>query len=403
MKAQSLKKTKLAGWIRSLTAPIQQASSAAPPSLQKGGKFLLLGALGILLLISSFRWVEVKREAHSREAELRAGPLVRIASVTRSQAERTINVIGETKPYASVTLYAKVSGYLKEVRVDKGDVVKKGQILAIIESPETDKEYLAALADATNKKNIANRMKALLAKNLVSQQEAEQAISDADVTQARLDTQAIQKDYETLRAPFAGTVTSRYADAGALMQNAANSQTSSLPVVTVSQINELRIYVYLDQKDATFIKKGDAVVVSLPERPEFRRTGTVTRLSGELDTRTRMLLTEVDLENKNNDVVAGSFVQVSLKISTPRYLEIPVESLVLKQDKSLVPVLQKDNTVSFKEVRVFDNDGKKIQILSGLSEGDQVALNLGTSVPEGGRVRPIVPESKPETKAEPKK
>ena len=110
-------------------------------------------------------------------------------------------MIGETRPYQSVTLYAKVSGYLKAVKVDKGDLVKQGQILAVIESPETDQEFQAAFADARNQPRHRRPDLTLRAKGLVSEQEAEQAQSDADVSAAKLHSQEIQKGYETLRAP----------------------------------------------------------------------------------------------------------------------------------------------------------------------------------------------------------
>jgi membrane fusion protein (multidrug efflux system) len=374
-------------------ASILKSSREAPPALRKGGIYLLGGALTLFILSSVYKWVSYKMEARFREEEILAGPRVRTAKVQNAPTERLINVIGEAKPFASVTLYAKVSGYLKEVKVDKGDVVKKGQVLGIIESPETDKDYMASLADSNNKQSIAKRMKALLVKSLVSQQEAEQAISDAAVAKARLDSQAVQKNYEILRAPFDGTVTSRYADPGALVQNATNSQASALPMVTVSQINRLRVYVYLDQRDAPFVEKGSPVEITAQENPNLKLQGTVARVSGELDARTRMLLTEIDLENKTNAIVAGSFVQVKLKLHTPPLLEMPVEAIVLRQDKSFAPVIKKDDTVTFREIKVLDNDGKKIRVLSGLSDGETVALNLGTSVIEGGKVRPLVEEN----------
>ena len=130
--------------------------------------------------------------------------------------------------------------------VDKGDKVKKDQLLAVIESPEIDKQYMGALADQKNKKAIAGRMSQLRARDLVSPQEADQAESDYAVAQSKLDSLAVQKSYENLRAPYDGTVTARFADPGALVQNATNSQTSALPVVTVNTIDELRVYVYVD-------------------------------------------------------------------------------------------------------------------------------------------------------------
>ena len=289
-----------------------------------------------------------------------------------------------------MTLYAKVSGYLRDVRVDKGDVVKQGQVLAVIESPETDQEFHAAFADARNKRDIAARTMTLRAKGLVSEQEAEQAQSDADVTAAKLHSQEIQKGYETLRAPFPGTVTARFADTGALVQNATNSQASALPVVTVSQIRQLRVDVFLDQKDAPFVVKDEPVEITMAERPEFKILGQVDRLSNELDPRTKMMLVEIDIPNEDRSLVAGSFVNVALKIKSPPYTEAPVEALVLRMNKTYLTVVTPDNTLSYRPIEIASNDGKTLRVISGIKEGEMVALNVGDTITEGGKVRPIV-------------
>lgn len=382
--ARSLLRPGRAAW-SSLEGSIRQA----PPELRRAALYLLSGAALLLAIIASLRIHSAHQEELARAAELRAGPRVRVARVRRSPAERTVTQVGEALPFASVTLYAKVSGYLRDVRVDKGDRVSKGQTLAVIESPETDKEYKGALADADNKKLIAERMRKLLDRQLVSPQEAEQAITDSNVATARLEAEAVLKDYEILRAPFDGTVTARYADPGALVQNAANAQTSAQAVVTVSQIDRLRVYVYLDQRDAAFVNPGTPVTVTLAERPGFELAATVSRVSGELDPRTKTLLTEIDLDNSHGAIVAGAFVQVALKIRSTSYLEVPAESLVLRQDKSLVPVVSSEGTVHFAEVKVADNDGNDLRVLDGLTEGESVALNLGSSVVEGGHVRVV--------------
>ena len=380
---------------RKIHDSIQKSSRDAPPSLQKSGVYLIGGALTLLIFSSTWKCANYKIEAMRREREIEAGPWIRTAQVEESPTIKQIHVIGEAKPFASVTLYAKVSGYLKEVNIDKGDIVTKGQILAIVESLEIDRNYDAALADAKNKRSIANRVKTLLGKNLVSQQEAEQAMSDADVAEARLNSQAVQKGYEMLRAPFSGTVTARYADPGALVQNATTAQTGALPVVTVSQVDKLRVYIYLDQKDASYVEVGAPVQIKAQEKPTLKLQGGVTRISGELDSRTRMLLTEIDLDNSKADLVPGSFVQVSLEIKVPAFLEIPVESVVLIDDKPFAPVMAKDETIHFKAIEVLDNDGKKVRILSGLEKGETVGLNVGHSVSEGGKVRPIQEKTAP--------
>lgn len=342
--------------------------------------------------IAAYNHLQLNRETERLAAEAQAGPHVDFTQAIKSPTQRTLSLVGEARPFASVTLYAKVSGYLKAVKVDKGDKVKKDQLLAVIESPEIDKEYQGSLADAKNKRAIAGRMNTLRKRNLVSPQEADQANSDAEVANSRLESLAVQKGYETLRAPFSGTVTARYADAGALVQNAANSQTSAQPVVTVSQVDRLRVYVYVDQRDASYIQLGGVANVKVAERPDLDLKATVTRVSGELDPKTKMLLTEIDVENTKGELVPGSFVQVVLVLRTPEFLQIPVQALVIQQGKSMLPILAADDTIHYRVVKVGENDGQNVAILEGLKEGERVALNVGSNLTDGSHVRPNLPK-----------
>jgi membrane fusion protein (multidrug efflux system) len=348
--------------------------------------------VAIVAALYIYHFWHLHAERQRLEEEAKAGPRVQVVQATKTPPERVLTLVGEARPFASVTLYAKVSGYLKTVKVDKGDKVKKDQVLAVIESPEIDKEYQGAFAEARNKKAIAGRMNTLRERQLVSPQEADQANSDAEVAGARLESLAVQKGYETLRAPFEGTVTSRYADAGALMQNAANSQTSALPVVTVSQVDRLRVYTYVDQRDAAYIQVGSPAKVTVSERPDLEVQATVSRVSGELDPKTKMLLTEVDMDNHAGQIVPGSFVQVTLVVKTPEALQLPVQALVLMQGKPMLPIVGDDDLLHYREVRTGENDGQQVSILSGLKEGERVALNISNGLPDGSHVRPVAME-----------
>jgi RND family efflux transporter MFP subunit len=357
-------------------------------SFRLAGAALVAGAFAVVAVSAACKRLSVAREAQAREIELAAGPRVRVAAARLSAPERVVNLISELKPYETVTLYAKVSGYLDQVSADKGDRVSKDQVLAVIQSPETDRDYDGALADAVNKKRIAERYKPLLEKKLVSQQEADQAFSDADIAQARLDQLSVMKGYEEIRAPFDGVVTARYADPRALVQNATTGQTGALPVFTVSKTDRLRVTFYVDQKDAPFVRAGTPVAVSLQERPEVRAQASVTRVAGQLDSATRTMLAEVELDDHDGRFVPGGFAQVTLKVKAPPQLEIPVEALVTRQNKTVVPVV-KDGRVSYREVAVAENDGQSVRVLSGLSDGELVALNLGNSVNDGDAVRVV--------------
>ena len=350
---------------------------------------LVLLALVLLLVLFENRRVYLMNETRDRLAAIKAGPEVRMIAVKRSPGERMVSLTGEARPYAAVTLYAKVSGYLKEIRVDKGDRVDAGQVLAVIESPELDRQYESAVVDAEDKRRDAAREKILVGKNLVSQQDADHAEAAAREAEANAAALRTQKEYEVLRAPFPGTVTSRFADPGALVQSAANSQTTALPVVSLSQTGRLRVYVYLDQKDAALVRVGDRAEIADPSRPDARLAASVTRISGELDPRTRTLLAELDVANRQGLLLAGSFVQVSLKLKTAPAIEIPAEALFLRDDKTAVAIITRDNTVHFQPVVVAESDGKTVRIGSGLEEGQQLVLNPGFGITDGAQVQPV--------------
>ena len=188
--------------------------------------------------------------------------------------------------------------------------------------------------------------------------------------------------------PFNGTVTARFADPGALVQNAASSQTSALPVVTVEDTDSLRIYAYLDQADAESVRPGLQAAITMDERAGVRIPAKVTRTSGELDARTRKLLVELDLDNRRGQIVPGSFVHVELDAPAPVLPELPSEALVVRQNRTLVAVLAADSTVHFRDVIVASNDGLRMRLLTGVSNGDRVVLNAGDALADGARVRP---------------
>ena len=167
------------------------------------------------------------------------GPRVEVTTATPGPTERTIRLFSDVRPYREVTLYAKVSGYLKTLPVDKGTMVKQGELIAEVASPETDAQYASATADLANKKTLSERAAKLYDIGGMSKLDAEQAETNYQVAQALVSQLETLRSYERLVAPFDGRVTARYADPGALMQSAANSQTSALPVVTVSDTTQL--------------------------------------------------------------------------------------------------------------------------------------------------------------------
>lgn len=348
---------------------------------------LVIATAGAVWLLAAHRSSALAAEAKARTSESAAGSVVKTALVAQSPPERVVNLLGEAKPFATVTLYGKVAGYLKAVNVDVGDRVASGATIATIESPETDRALAAAKADYENKQLTSSRVSQLLAKKLVSPQEADQAKTEAAMAAERLEGLKEQQSYETLRAPFAGRVTARFADAGALVQSAATSQTSALPVVTVSQVDRLRVFAYLDQSDATLAHAGTKASIALPEHPSVETPVTISRVAGELDPKTRKMLAEVDIDNADGTIVPGSFVQVRVKFPQKPEAQAPVEALLVRGGKTMVGVIDEQARVHLAPVSVESNDGRLVTFASGVNVGDRVALSLGSAVADGEKVQ----------------
>ncbi len=357
------------------------------PSMRKVGTGILvacgLAAVGI---------AAVKHGAQSREAEARAkaladGPLVKVLPLTLSSGERKITLQAEALPYASTTLYAKVSGFLRSMAVDKGDRVRAGQVMGVLQSPEVETDFAALQSDAETKRANARRAEALGKDQLLSTRDVEQAQSDARIAEAKLASQAALKGYQVLRAPFDGVVTARFADPGALVQNAANGASGAQPLVTVAQIQRLRVNLYLDQRFAAVVKVGTPVAISPADRPEFTVQAKITRMSGALDLRTRTMLAEVELDNRKGEFLPGGFMSAVLSLKVPPRLELPVEALVVKGDKTFAATLGAEGKVLMKAIQVGAEEAGRLPVASGLQPGDKVLLNAGEAARDGAKVR----------------
>jgi RND family efflux transporter MFP subunit len=331
--------------------------------------------------------------AAAREARASAvaqGPRVEVATVVAGPSERTITLLGDARPYASVTLYAKVSGYLKSIAVDRGDKVQAGQIVAEIDSAETDSLYANAVADADNKRRLSQRNRDLLTRGNVSLQAAEQSATDLSVAEGIVRNLATMKSYETLRAPLAGMVTARFADPGALVQNATTSQTSALPVLTVSDSSKLRVGTYVEQRDAPFVHVGDTVEVGDASNPDRIVRATVSRSSGELDPKTRTLFVECDVPNPKGTLVPGSFVYLTLHVPVKSLPQVPVGALIFRGDNAFVAKVD-NNAVHFSPVKVATTDGSMASVSDGLTLGEKVAMNLPGEIGDGATIQPVTP------------
>lgn len=344
-------------------------------------------ALVGVALIGWRRSASASTERTQRTAEVGQGVTVKTTIVARSPSSNKLVLLGEARPYAEVTLYAKVSGYLKSVRVDRGDRVTRGEVLATIVSPETDRALSAARAEYEQRRVTAERVDRLYAKQFVSPQEDDQARADAAVARERVASLAEQQDYESLRAPLDGVVTARFADPGALLQGATSSQTSALPMLTVSQIDRLRVFVYLDQREAAGVRVGTSAMITSQDQPNLSVPASIARLSGTLDAKTRKMLAELDVDNRNGAIVPGSFLTVSLNVPVPSQPQAPAEALVVRGTTTYVGVVDAQQRIHLVPVTVASNDGKIVTFASGVEPGTRIALSLGGSVQDGAQAR----------------
>lgn len=356
------------------------------PSFKWGGVLtLVVAAIGVVTILMAKQSAQ-RQEAGRRKEVAALGPLVRTERINAQGGERGLTLQGEALPYASTTLYAKVSGFLRSIPVDKGTTVKQGQMIALIESPETDRDAQALQADFENKRHNAERSRSLGQQGLLSPRDVEQAESDAQVAEAKLASQTTLKGYQVVKAPFRGVITQRYADPGALIQNAGSSSTAQ-PLVTLAQVDRLRVSLYLDASVASAVKAGMVVEVRPVDRLDQVRAAHISRLSGALDPRTRTLLAEADLDNRDGAFLAGGFVQVALKVKVAGRLAVPAEAVVIRDGTSQVVVVQPDGRVRFQVLILGEEEAQRIRILSGLKEGDVVVLNPPLGLKDGDKVQ----------------
>ena len=323
----------------------------------------------------------------SMEADVARGPRVVVANVVQGPQFRTIQLLGDARPYQTTTIFAKVSGYLKSVLVDKGDQVTANQVIAEIDSAELESQYQSAVADLDQKQRIDARSRELLRNSTTSQQAAEQAETNYRMAQETVRNLGIMRSYQTLKAPFDGTVVARFADAGALMQAATTNQASSLPVLQIADNSKLRIGIYVEQRDVAAIKVGDEAEIIDAANPDRKRKARISRTAGTLDPRTRTLFVELDIDNSDQCLVPGSFVNVTLRVPVKSFPQIPVSAMMQRGGTQQVAVIGEDATIKFRSIKVASTDGALINIADGLKVGERVGLNVSSDLVEGSKVR----------------
>ncbi len=359
---------------------------------------LLLYGIALLILCGAgwevwSMWQQRGTQLHATSEALAAteahGPVVRVMTVKQGPTERKITLLGDARPYVTATLYGKLGGYLAKIAVDRGDIVKAGDVLAVIDSRETDNQYASAVADLANKKRLAQRAAELYSHHDASQQAADDSQTALNVSASRVAELATMKSYETLQAPFDGTIVARFVDPGALISNAGANMTSSQPVLTIADTSKLRIDIYVEQRDVPFVHVGDVADVSDASHSNRTLQAKIARTSGQLDPRTRTLFAELEVDNKDGFLVPGSFVYVTLHVPIESFPEIPAAALVTRGVNTFVADVGDDTVVHMRPVQLARSDGVVVGLREGAKVGQRVALNVPDEVVDGSRVQPV--------------
>lgn len=329
-----------------------------------------------------------RQERDARGQEQAKGPHVSFVKVEVSSDKRSVTVPAEVKPFESATLYAKVAGYVKSIKVERGQRVKKGDVLAEVESPETAQNLEAARSDAEQKHIMADRMRVLSGPGVVSKSDLDLAVNDEQRAKAAFASAAATQGYATIRAPFDGIVTARYVDNGSLLPAATSSTQSAQPVVDVATIDTMRIFAYVGQDVAPFLHEGDTATLWQDESGARRIPAKVSHTTGSLDQRTRTMQVEIDLDNREWKLVPGSFVHVKFDMLVPPSPAVPNDALIVKDGKMNVAVID-GNKLHFKQVELGPNDGKTTRIMSGLQGGESVGVNVPIEVGEDATVQAL--------------
>jgi RND family efflux transporter MFP subunit len=365
-------------------------------------------------------------------------PSARVAVAQRGDISHVLTLAGQFQPYQVVDVHPKVSGYMKRINVDIGDIVHQGETLAVLEVPELQAQLQGtvfelkqsqeeitraqhevksaeALSFALHAQSVRLQQAAATRPGLIAQQELDDAQakdlnSQAQVDAAksalaaaqqhaeaaRSDNQRVQalEDYTTVTAPISGVVIWRYADTGALIQGGANSNDQTLPIVRLSQSSLLRLRIPVPEDDIKFVHEGDQLQVRV-DAIGRSFTGKIVRFTRNVSFETRTMETEVDVDNKDLSIAPGMYANTALELaSASNAVTIPVEALVMNaQGQETVDVLGENNHIHIRVVQVGLEGAKLAQITGGLEAGDRVLTGGQEKYHDNEEVNPIIASS----------
>jgi RND family efflux transporter MFP subunit len=343
-----------------------------------------------------------------------------------------LTIAGEFKPFQDVDVHAKVAGYIRKIYVDVGDHVKEGQTIAELEVPElaaqltgteasvraAQEQIRRAEGDVQRAKSAHSAAHSAYARlkqaadsraGLVAQQEVDDsqakdletegqvASSEAELASAKQQlevAQANQKQYSALSgytritAPFAGVITNRYADTGALIAAGTSSSTQAIPVVRLAQTSKLRLVLPIPESAAAQIHLGDPVKVQVQALNQ-EIEGRVSRFADSLDRQTRTMETEIDFDNRAGHLMAGMYTETRLSLREEKNaLTVPLEAVNRNGDEATVLAVNSDNVVEERKVRLGVENSTHVEILAGLREGERVIIGNHSEYHNGEKIKP---------------
>ena len=287
-------------------------------------------------------------------------------------------------------IHARVNGYVKEWRKDIGDNVKQGETLAVLDIPEINRQVDEASANFQLAKTAYERWRKLRAQDAVSQQELDEKTAVYRQSEAVLKRLKQLQDFGTVVAPFSGRVTKRNVNMGDLV-NSGNVGTAQA-MFAMARVDRLHVYAYLPQDRVSQIKVGDKVDVYQPSMPNKIVEGRIARTAGAIDMQTRTLQVDVEIDNADNALMPGTYVEIAFKMTPGSNLLIPTNTLIFGAGGPYVATVANDE-VTRKKVTLGTDFGMQVEVRSGLTKEDWLILNPLDSVTDGQRV--IVQIAKP--------
>jgi membrane fusion protein, multidrug efflux system len=334
--------------------------------------------------------LNIRRQTAELMNERSQGINVLVAKIGQTPQSRMLDLPATIHGYIETSIYAKVPGYLKTIKVDKGDRIKKREILAILESPETDQAVANARANYRIAAITDERYQLLVQKQVVPQQTADQTHATMLQDKAMLDQELAIQAYEVIRSPVDGIVTARYVDPGALIPQTTTPVTAATPIVAVATLSPLRVYAYIPQSAALFVKDGDPATITVSERPNAVYKGRIIRHPEALDDTSRTMLAEVDLPNDDKSLYPGMYARMAMKVAIRENgTVVRDDALIFRDGNVYVPVVRGDEVRLVTVTLGYDN-GQDVVVRGDLKEDDMVALNMGQAVEDGERVHPIM-------------